>query len=70
MKVCFCRVLLAVATLVIALVWWPAPWAKIAVIIAAALLAIMSLFYQSCCCRMKEERVTQATAPPASPTPE
>lgn len=49
MKVCFCRLLLSIAIIVIALVWWPASWAKIVVVIAAALLAIMSIFYDKCC---------------------
>ena len=54
-SVCFCRFLLAVAILVVSLVWWATSWAQIVVAIAAALLAIMSLFYNSCCCRGKQE---------------
>ena len=45
MKLCFCRFLLAVAIVVIAIFFWEASWAKIVLIIAAALLAILSLFY-------------------------
>ena len=55
MKFCFCRFLLAIAVLVITIVWWPAAWAKIVIIIAEALLAIMSLFYDKCCCRKGKE---------------
>jgi hypothetical protein len=54
MKLCFCRFLLAVAVVAIAVFWWPASWAKWAIVAAAAILAIMSLFYQTCCCRMKK----------------
>ena len=49
MKVCFCRLVLALAILVIALVWWATSWAKIVVILAAAALAITSLLSTSCC---------------------
>ena len=51
MKLCFCRLLFAVAIIVLAVVWWPATWAKWVIVIGAALLAIMSLFYSTCCCR-------------------
>jgi hypothetical protein len=51
MKLCFCRFLLAVAIVVLAVFFWPATWAKWVIVIAAAILAIMSLFYQTCCCR-------------------
>jgi hypothetical protein len=51
MKFCFCRFLLAIAILVLAIVWWPAFWVKIVIIIASALLTIMSFFYDVCCCR-------------------
>ena len=51
MKLCFCRLILAVAIVVLAIVWGPAMWAKWVIVIAAALLAIMSLFYDKCCCR-------------------
>jgi hypothetical protein len=55
MKLCFCRFLLALGIVVLAVFFWSAPWAKIIIIIAGALLAIMSLFYNVCCCRMKKE---------------
>ena len=55
MKFCFCRFILAIAILVLAIVWWPASWVKIVIIIASALLAIMSFFYDTCCCRRKKE---------------
>ncbi len=51
MKLCFCRFLLAVGIVVLAIVWWPEAWARWIIILAAALLAIMSLFYNVCCCR-------------------
>jgi hypothetical protein len=63
MKLCFCRLLFAVAIIVIALVWWPAAWAKIVVVIAAAILALMSLFYQTCCCRMKGTEPAAVSSP-------
>jgi hypothetical protein len=49
MKLCLCRFILAVAILVIALIWGPTMWAKWVIVAAAALLAIMSLFYNVCC---------------------
>ena len=55
MNFCFCRFLLAVGILVLAIVWWPASWAKLVIIIASALLVIMSFFYNTCCCRKKKE---------------
>jgi hypothetical protein len=67
MKLCFCRFLFAAAIIVIALVWWPASWAKIVVIIAAVLLAIMSLFYQKCFCRAKKAEPVAEAPPPAPP---
>jgi len=70
MSICFCRFLLALATVVVALVWWPTTWAKIAIIVAAGLLAITSLSYNSCCCRMRQEKAAEATRRPALPTPE
>ena len=51
MKMCFCRFILAVAIVVLAIFWWPAAWAKWVIIVAGAILAIMALFYQTCCCR-------------------
>jgi hypothetical protein len=68
MGICFCRFLLAAAVLVIALVAWGASWAKIAVIIGAALLAIASLGYKTCCCRMRQEGAAEITHPPSSPS--
>jgi hypothetical protein len=55
MKLCFCRFLMPAVILVLALVWWPASWAKIVIIVAAALLTLMSLFYNVCCCRKGKE---------------
>ena len=55
MKLCFCRFLLAVAIVVIALFWLSAAWAKWVIIAAAALLAIMSLFYNKCICQDKKK---------------
>ena len=51
MKLCFCRFLLAVGIIVLAVVWWPETWAKWVIVAAAALLAIMSLFFKTCFCR-------------------
>jgi len=61
MNFCFCRFLLAIAILVLAIVWWPAAWVKVVIIIAAILLAIMSFFYNTCCCRKKKETGEKAT---------
>ena len=55
MKICYCRVFLAVAIAVLALVWWPAGWARIAIVIAAALLAVAGLSPARCCCCTKKE---------------
>jgi hypothetical protein len=55
MKLCFCRFLLALAVVVLAVFFWPESWAKWIIVVAGALLAIMSLFYNVCCCRMKKE---------------
>ena len=68
MKVCFCRILLAVAIAVIALIWWPASWAKIAIIIAAVLLAVAGFFPACCCCCCcaKQEKPAEAEESPAS----
>jgi hypothetical protein len=49
MKICFCRFVLAAAIVVLAIFWWPAPWAKWVIVAAAAILAIMGLFYRTCC---------------------
>lgn len=55
MKLCFCRFLLALGIVVLAVFFWPESWAKWIIVVAGALLAIMSLFYNACCCRMKKE---------------
>ncbi|MFC2161440.1 hypothetical protein ACFLRX_07300 [Acidobacteriota bacterium] len=55
MKLCFCRFLMAAAIIVLALVWWPAVWAKWVTVAAAGILAVMSLFYKSCCCADKKK---------------
>ena len=55
MKLCFCRVLLALAILVLAIVWWPAAWAKIVIIVAAAILTLMGFFYNFCCRQIGKE---------------
>ena len=55
MSLCFCRFLLAVAIVVMAVFFLPAAWAKWVIVAAAALLAIMSLFYNKCCCRSMKE---------------
>jgi hypothetical protein len=49
MKLCLCRLILAVAIVVLAIVWGPTMWAKWVIVAAAAILAIMSLFYNVCC---------------------
>jgi len=56
MKLCFCRFLLAVAIVVMALFFLPAAWAKWVIVVAGALLAIMSLFYNKCCCASKVKK--------------
>jgi hypothetical protein len=59
MSVCFCRTVLALAVVVLAIFFWPALWAKWVIVAAGALLAIMGLFYNSCCCRSKKEPKTE-----------
>ena len=56
MKLCFCRLLFAIAIIVIAIIWWPAVWVKWVVVAAAAILGIMSLFYDKCCCRTMKQK--------------
>jgi hypothetical protein len=56
MNFCFCRFLMSVAILVMAIFFYAHGWAKIVIIIAAALLAIMSFFYNTCCCRKNKEK--------------
>jgi hypothetical protein len=56
MKMCGCRIGLAVAIAVIALIWWPAGWARIVIVIAAGLLVVAGLFPAACCCCMKQEK--------------
>jgi hypothetical protein len=62
LKLCFCRFLLALAILVLAIVWWPAGWAKIVTIVAAAILTLMSFFYNVCCCRRGKESCSETPA--------
>lgn len=52
MKLCFCRLILAI--LVIVFAWWNPGWAKIALTVIGALLAILALT-GVCCCRPKCE---------------
>jgi len=66
MKICFCRVILAVAIVFIALIWWPASWARIAIIIAAGLLAVAGLFPAACCCCVKHEKQVEVEKPSSS----
>jgi len=71
MKLCICRLILSLVIVVLALIWWPAGWAKIVIIIAAALLAIMSLFYNKCCLHKTKEPVpvSAPSEPPGTETP-
>jgi hypothetical protein len=55
MSLCFCRLILALAIVVMAIFFLPAVWAKWVIIIAGALLAIMSLFYNKCCLHKKTQ---------------
>lgn len=55
MKLCFCRFLLALGIVVLAIFFFGEPWAKWVIVAAGVILAIMSLFYNVCCCRMKKE---------------
>jgi hypothetical protein len=59
MKMCFCRFLLAVGIIVLALFFYPAAWAKWVTIGAAGLLAVMSLFYKTCCCAGLKEKAKE-----------
>lgn len=52
MKLCFCRLILAI--LVIVLAWWNPSFAKIALTVIGALLAIFALT-GACCCKSKCE---------------
>jgi len=54
MKVCFCRLILAL--LVIVFAWWNVSWAPIALTVIGAILALMALKYNTCCCKAKEEK--------------
>ena len=57
MHTCFCRTILSLAIVIIAIFWWPAEWAKWVVIVAGALLALASLFFfDTCCCGAKKEK--------------
>jgi hypothetical protein len=55
MSLCFCRFLFAAAIVVLAIIWWPAVWAKWVIVALGAILAIMSLFYKKCFCAGKKE---------------
>ena len=63
MKFCFCRFILAAGIVVLNLVWFPANWAKIVTIIAAALLALMSINLVCCCQKKKESCCTEPAEP-------
>ena len=52
MKLCFCRLILAI--LVIVFAWWNPGFTKIALTIIGALLAILALT-GTCCCKAKCE---------------
>ncbi|MFC1549944.1 hypothetical protein ACFL46_01445 [Candidatus Neomarinimicrobiota bacterium] len=54
MKLCFCRLILAL--LVIVFAWWNVTWASIALTIIGAILVIMALSGNKCCCHCKEEK--------------
>jgi uncharacterized membrane protein len=62
MKICFCRILLAVAIAVIALVWWPAGWAKFVIAIAAVLLAVAGFSPATCCCKEQKKPAEPETS--------
>jgi hypothetical protein len=55
MNICFCRTIMALAVVVLAIFFWPAVWAKWVIVALGALLAIFSLFYKKCCCASKKE---------------
>ncbi len=59
MKLCFCRLILAI--LVIVFAWWHPEWGKIALTVIGALLAILALT-GVCCCRPKCEEKTKEIA--------
>lgn len=48
MKVCFCRLILALSVIVFA--WWSISWAPIALTVIGVILVILSLNTNSCCC--------------------
>jgi hypothetical protein len=56
MKLCFCRLILAI--LVIVLAWWHPGWGKIALTVIGALLAILAIT-GVCCCKAKCEEKTE-----------
>jgi hypothetical protein len=65
-KLCFCRLILPAAILVLAIFFYAHGWAKIGIIIAAAILTIMSFFYNVCCCRKgKDESCCSDAETPA-----
>lgn len=59
MKLCFCRLILAI--LVIVLAWWNPSFAKIALTVIGALLVIFALT-GGCCCKSKCEAKTEEKA--------
>ena len=56
MSICFCRTIMALAVVVLAIFFWPALWAKWVIVALGALLAIFSLFYKKCCCASGKEK--------------
>jgi hypothetical protein len=54
MKLCFCRLILAL--LVIVFAWWTVSWGQIALTIIGAILALMALSGDKCCCKPKEDK--------------
>ena len=60
MKMCGCRIALPVAIAVIALLWWPAGWARIAIVVLAGLLAVAGFFPAACCCCKRQEEPAEA----------
>jgi hypothetical protein len=59
MKLCYCRLILAI--LVIVFAWWNPSFAKIALTVIGALLAILALT-GACCCKAKLEAKTEEKA--------
>lgn len=57
MKLCFCRVILAI--LVIVFAWLALPWTKIALTVVGGLLVILGLTGVCCCTSMKDKADTE-----------